>query len=443
MKKSNYNVFLLKKNCVLSYNTFTDNFKVISHNAHQTFENQSLDVFKNKYPSVFKSFEQSGFILNDEADELGIIRLGHKKETFANRRYYLMIYPTQDCNLKCWYCYEDHVKDSCISQKVMNAIVKHITKKIERKEVDSLHLTFFGGEPLLYFETTVYWLLKRINELCIHAEIGFFPVFITNGSLLNKDVILKLKPFNPIFQITLDGNKDKHNKVRIGKIDNYPTFDKIISSLKLISKHISSDNPLVKRNITLRINYDNQTLKGTNEIINNILDLDRNKVFIHLERVWQTKSSINSEQIQQLKQTIAAFSEAGFKVGHGIFGRRAFSCPAEIYNYAIINYNGLVYRCNGRTLTPSKAEGKLLPDGEIVWNETDLIKRLSKQTFENEKCLNCVMLPQCMGPCSQKQIEKGWGNIDEICSLKAIDFSLEDYLTHDFEVRYILEKHEQ
>jgi uncharacterized protein len=49
------------------------------------------------------------------------------------------------------------------------------------------------------------------------------------------------------------------------------------------------------------------------------------------------------------------------------------------------------------------------------------------------------MLPQCMGPCSQKQLEKGWGNIEEVCSLNAIDISLEDYLTLDFEVRHLLQ----
>ncbi len=438
MKKSNYNVFFSKNKCVLSYNTFTDNYVIVSHKAHEIFENEDLDIFKNICPSVFDSFRQSGFIINDEMDELGAIRLANRRQTFANRNYFLMIYPTQDCNLKCWYCYETHVKNTCISKDVMNATVKHIANKIERKEIDSLHLTFFGGEPLLFFDATVYPLLKQVNELCSKAGISFYPFFVTNGSLITEDVVLKLKPFNPLFQITLDGNKQKHDKVRIGKTDNYPTFEKIISALQLISDNISSENSLVPRIITLRLNYDNQTLKYTDEIIDEISKLDKSKISIHLERVWQTKNSVNKEQVDELKQTIVKFLKAGFRVGHGIFGLRHVSCPAEVYNYAVINYNGLVYRCNGRNLTPNTAEGKLLPDGRIEWNEVDLIKRLSRQTFENDKCLKCVMLPQCMGPCSQKQIEKGWGNIDDICSLNVIDTSLEDYLTLDFEVRYSL-----
>ncbi|RNC63277.1 radical SAM/SPASM domain-containing protein [Proteiniphilum sp. X52] len=440
MKKSNYNVFFPKSNCVLSYNTFTDNYVLVSHEVYNTFEKEDIETLSSKFPSAFESFKQSGFIIDDERDELGTIRLANRKQTFASRNYFLMIYPTQDCNLKCWYCYENHVQNTCISEEVINATIKHIVNKIESKEIDSLHLTFFGGEPLLFFDTTVYPLLKQVNELCKISGISFYPFFVTNGSLITEEVVMKLKPFNPIFQITLDGNRQKHDKVRIGKSNNYPTFDKIISALQLISDNISSKYSYVPRIITVRINYDNQTLKYTDEIIDALSNLDRSKVSIHLERVWQTKNSVNEEQRQQLKQTILKFSNAGFKVGHGIFGLRSVSCPAEEYNYAVINYNGLVYKCNGRNLTPNTAEGKLLPDGTIKWNEIDLIKRLSKPTFENERCINCVMLPQCMGPCSQKQIEKGWGNINEICSLNIIDTSLEDYLTLDFEVRYTLQQ---
>jgi hypothetical protein len=69
MKKSNYNVFFSKNKCVLSYNTFTDNYVIVSHKAHEIFENEDLDIFKNICPSVFDSFRQSGFIINDEMDE--------------------------------------------------------------------------------------------------------------------------------------------------------------------------------------------------------------------------------------------------------------------------------------------------------------------------------------------------------------------------------------
>lgn len=62
-------------------------------------------------------------------------------------------------------------------------------------------------------------------------------------------------------------------------------------------------------------------------------------------------------------------------------------------------------------------------------------KRMGLATFENNRCLNCIMLPQCLGPCSQKLLEAGAVN-DDICSLASLDISLEEYLTIDFEMKY-------
>ncbi len=437
MKKSRYNIFYPRKNNVLCYNSFTNSYMIISTSAYNMFQHEELKSFEASYPVAFKNFIESGFLIEESFDELDVIRFRNKQQTFGTKREYaLIVYPTQDCNLKCWYCYESHVPHSIISEDVIQSIVNHIQLKITRKEIDSLQITFFGGEPLLYFDSTVYPLLKQIKSLCDTNLITFYPFFITNASLIDESTITRLKEFNPMFQITIDGNKEKHDKVRIGKKNNEPTFDKIINALHLISNHITKKHPKVSHIITLRINYDNQTLNYIDDIINSINSLDRSKVFIHLERVWQTLNSVNEVQIQLLKEAICKLLDAGFLVGHGIFGEKAYSCPAEVLQYAVINYDGLVYRCNGRTLTPQTAEGKLLPNGEIEWIDRLLTQRLAKPTYENERCINCNMLPRCMGPCSQKQLETGWKNVTNVCSLSVIDFSLEDYLAFDFEIKY-------
>jgi hypothetical protein len=142
-----------------------------------------------------------------------------------------------------------------MSEDVMNSTVEYVQKKLEERNYDYVNLTFFGGEPLLFAEKNVLPLLERIKGICDKHTKPFYPFFITNGALLTEELVLKLKPYSP----TLDGNKEKHNKVRIGKENDYPTFDKIISAFKAISKHISyEDVKLVTYCITLRINYDNQ-----------------------------------------------------------------------------------------------------------------------------------------------------------------------------------------
>lgn len=251
-------------------------------------------------------------------------------------------------------------------------------------------------------------------------------------------MIEKFKEIKPKFQITLDGNREKHKKVRIWKKENKPTYDTIISNLHKIAQNVDAGN----LSITLRINYDNQTLKNINEIIEDIKDIDRKKLFIHFERVWQTIPMVNDEQRALLKQTLRLFLNEGFIVNQGIFRTRSYACPAETLNYAIINYDGSVYKCNGRTLEEKIKEGDLLQNGSIKWNENSVSKRIGLSTFENEKCLTCKMLPLCMGPCSQKLKEQGGMNKD-ICSLKSVDISLEEYLLLDFETKYLVHKYQQ
>lgn len=441
MKKSYYNLMFEKQNCVLCYNSASNQYIVLSKEIYNDFRNDSYTLFKENHSAMCDKLIQKGFLVDDDMDELSNIRYLNRMSTIrANRRYFLVIYPTQDCNLKCWYCYEEHLKGSKMSAEVMDRLVAHIDRKLANNEMDYLHVTFFGGEPLLYFDDVVYPLVRRMAELCQAHDVPYNMFFITNASLINEEMIQKLKPYRPLFQITLDGYRDKHDKVRIWKEGNRGTYDKIVKALRLISDNIDNHDSEYGCNTTLRINYDNETLLKIDDIINDIRDFDRDKFIIHLERVWQTRDKVDEGQKELLKKSIMKLAQAGFMSKHGVFSSRTYACPAEVYDFAVVNYDGLVYRCNGRTLKKETAEGVIHEDGTIEWHWDCLIRRLARPTFDNARCLKCKMLPRCMGPCSQKQIEQGWGNVDKICSLSSIDVSIADYLTLDFEIKYMLEQ---
>lgn len=429
MKKSNYNIIVKHPGYVICYNSFTNTLLCTSENIYRAFEELEAKEFEKQYSKQYSAFLQNGFYIDDERNELDEIRLRHKQETFGhNKKFRLMVFPTQDCNLKCWYCYENHKPNTKMGHEVMENVVKYATNVITKGNIDSFVLSFFGGEPLLFFDEIAYPLSYRIKKMCDNLSIKYATFFVTNGTLVTKENIGLFQEINSVFQITLDGCRDKHNKVRIQKKENLPTYDKIIESLYLISENVETivDDQIV----TLRINYDNQTLKNIGELVNDIKGLDRRKFLIHFERVWQTQdSSEDEEQKLLLLNAVRLFIQNGFNVYIGNFKNRNVSCPAENHNFAIINYDGLVYKCNGRTLNPDSAEGKLLVNGEIEWNQTALARRLGRTTFENPMCVKCKMLPVCMGPCSQKCMELNWQNLHQVCSLKSIGMSLDNYLT--------------
>ena len=162
MKKSNYNIFVKQKGFVICYNSFTHTLICVSNHVYDSFMSMAESDFKRTFKSHYDTLVSSGFLISDERDELAEIRLKHKIATFSpSRRLRLMVYPTQDCNLKCWYCYESHVANSKMGDEVKQNILKYIEKKVQLRQVDSFVLSFFGGEPLLYFDEIAYPLADK------------------------------------------------------------------------------------------------------------------------------------------------------------------------------------------------------------------------------------------------------------------------------------------
>lgn len=439
MKASKYNIIIPHDNFAILYNSFKDVFCGVSHKVANLLQSGNLDYLCNYAPDSFLSLKEKGFIIDDCVDEMDLLEKEYNNAKFGQDQFYLMVFPTQDCNLKCWYCYESHKPNTRMSQTVITDILRHVEQKIKESSIRRFRLGFFGGEPLIDFDSIGYPLAKGIKSLCNKNGISFASFFVTNATLVSDNMIPKFEELNPYFQITLDGDKDKHDRVRIWKRDNQGTYEHIVSTIQKLSDMIPAAKDSDDPRITLRINYDNNTLKNLDSLLADIQNVDRNQISIHFERVWQTRNAVDDVQRELLINTIAKFVNAGFIITHGIFRRKSISCPSDSDNFYIVNYDGTIHKCNGRTLSDETCEGCLNHDGTIEWDMKKRDYRLNVITFDNKACRNCKILPLCMGPCSQKMIEAGTF-CKQICSKSSIDMSVEDYLSAEFEMRYILSK---
>jgi uncharacterized protein len=426
MKESYYNFFIERANKVICYNSYSDSLLIIGSDAYHILLDSIYNLKKQRI-DTYNILCNNGFIIDDDTNELQNLKNDYILEIDRADDMLITVYPTQDCNLKCWYCYETHIKESKMDNDVIMRIIEFVKKQINIYHPYNLSITFFGGEPLMYFDSVAYPLSLKLYGFCKANEVAFSTFFITNGSLLSLDKVKKLKQINATFQITLDGDKEKHDSVRVGKINSFPTFDKIIYGIKLITKMIDSPYKSSKYMMTIRINYDNDTLLKIDNIINALQDIPKDKVIIHLERIWQTIDNIDNSQRKLLINSYEKLVNAGFDVNIGNFRRKRVSCPAEMKHYVVINYDGRIYKCNGRTLNQKDCEGILDNNGSIVWNEHKGCRNL-RSTFDNPMCSKCKLLPICIGPCSQKCIENEWKNLKKICSLRSLDVSVEDYI---------------
>lgn len=145
--------------------------------------------------------------------------------------------------------------------------------------IEQLQLSFLGGESMLV-GSKVSKIINKVSDFCKSNNIFFSVHFTTNGTMLPKIVLESIKNITTNFQITIDGSKEQHNKVRGSK-----SFD----SYERIWQHIHTLNESLKDcYFSLRINYDSETFKDMKGIINDILGvhINNDKVVISLKKVW-------------------------------------------------------------------------------------------------------------------------------------------------------------
>ena len=242
-----------------------------------------------------------------------------------------------------------------------------------------------------------------------------------------------IEQFNEIdlcgFQITLDGYRERHNKVRNN--NGKPSYYKIIQNINLLCSKIK------KISITLRINYDNQTLKKqqAENILGDIEKENRSKIQIDLQRVWQTTGN-KSEGEQEVSSLINKAKGEGYRninCAGGLAVGQYCNCYTSRYHYVEINYYGKVYKCTARDYTEPYEMGEMNDDGTIKWNEDRLSKLYGSATFENPICLKCAYLPLCWGPCPQKMVEFKEKGMTGYCVINYIERSMKERIVDMYE----------
>ena len=237
--------------------------------------------------------------------------------------------------------------------------------------------------------------------------------FTTNGYLLNDRIInyFNEKQLKPLFHITLDGYRENHNKVRfVSKTKG--SYSTILRNIKLLV-----ENEMFVR---VRINYTDENIEDTYKIADDLLSIEKEKarkyLLIDFHRVWQNNKVDDTEMT--VDRNVGIIRNKGFNVKSSKYLNDTVrgSCYADKRNSAVINYNGDVFKCTSRDFKTENREGFLTEDGNIVW-ENNALERRMESKFKNPPCLTCRLLPICNGACSQLALE---------------NFGKRDYCIHSF-----------
>lgn len=426
MKKSSYNYIVKKANRTYCFNAITRLFFRIPEKGEDLLKTilDSPDQCKNRLPDFYKKLIQGNFIIDDDINEIDIIR-EKNKEACNSKKYSLTILPTIDCNFRCWYCYEKHV--SCaMSEDVIKKTKKYIENILYNEEVEHFSIDWFGGEPFLYFQSVIKPITLLAKKICEEKKIPFSVGATSNGFLIIQDIADELDSLNfQCIQVTLDGEKSQHDKTRIAPEGS--SFDIILKNLNYICQVNKTTN------LILRINYDNKNFqpKLILEQVKELIDEKYHHRFSFLLRkVWQVEKVDNGRE--KVEEFINLVKETKFNYCYeNDFILDFIPCYAARKNMKLITPYGSIGKCTTKNDFEKQALGYLTEDGSIKWNKDLPFDDIyATPLFENDNCLDCKQLPLCMGVCPRNIDTNGQQTSIEKCKGKINDLIMSDVIAN-------------
>lgn len=169
-----------------------------------------------------------------------IVNLRHRDSAARMPTYILM--PTYDCNLRCGYCFQDHMRTdpayghllrtmtpAMIDRMVAALPAVEARHGIEPDSGKKRSFTFFGGEPLLARSKPV---IEYLMTALMRAGPATFAA-VSNATELDAYAHLLGPDGISMIQITLDGPRERHDVRRI-YADGSGSFDRIAENIDLV-----------------------------------------------------------------------------------------------------------------------------------------------------------------------------------------------------------------
>ena len=360
--------------------------------------------------------------LQEEEDRLaGIATTLHKQQSRLPNYIFM---PTYDCNLRCFYCFQDHMRTDPTFKhllRTMNvAMIDRIFEGIPKLEglhglapgeINRRSIGFFGGEPLLrQNRPAIEYIMRKAEAI---GQASFWAVSNATdldaySDLLGPGKIARV-------QITLDGTPEEHDQRRI-YADGSGSYQRIARNITMalelgasvdIRLNIDRNNvdtlPALAQEMIAQgwPKYPNWScytapIHATNE------KTERKTTFTSwgLDKALEERRELYPEMRvidrpdDGLKNTARSiFATESLPVHHGHF------CGAQSSMY-IFDAFGDLYACWERTGDQKIRIGNIEPDGEVNLSQFVLSAWRTRSVASNSICRQCRYALHCGGGCA-------------------------------------------
>lgn len=131
----------------------------------------------------------------------------------VSRSYILTLNVTQECNLRCKYCFVEKPDSSAfMSEETARKAVDFI---MGFEDVKGIGIAFYGGEPLLNFPVVKAAVKYASQEARKRGLPEVTYQLTTNGTLLTDEMITFLKEYPISIMVSIDGPASIHDAMRV------------------------------------------------------------------------------------------------------------------------------------------------------------------------------------------------------------------------------------
>ncbi len=380
-----------------------------------------LEVLKKRgYLTTMTVDEESGYLART-------VKKMHQIAARKAPQYIFM--PTYNCNLRCSYCFQDHMRSDPSYKHLLRIIKPEVVDRIfaAMPTLEEPHgiqpgmqvtrnIGFFGGEPLLAENRPmIEYIMVKARSL---GPTRFWAV--SNATELDAyEDILEPEGISEI-QITMDGPPEEHDKRRI-YADGSGSFERIARNLDLcLDRGVA---------VSLRMNIDRMNVDQLPALADTIVDRgwhERPGFSAYTAPITNAEQSITLTQLQsryfsswELDQAIDELRDRFPNMRYigrpddGLVGRvrrmfdqrsnmpdlRTSFCGAHTSMY-IFDAFGDMYACWERTGDEKIRIGRVLDGGEVEMNQGLTRMWRTRTPASNPTCRKCRYAMHCGGGCA-------------------------------------------
>lgn len=352
------------------------------------------------------------FIVENDTDDFLFYKNCILKQRSETSIMHLTIAPTMDCCFNCFYCFEEYKTRKYMDERTMNAILSYLKSLVSKPD---FRLTWFGGEPLMAIEQMriLYSKLSAYYKPPIDSNV------ITTGYHLDENAIQALKEMNVReVQITLDGSKERHNKIKSLDGKTVDVFERVLDNAERLLKESN-----IK--VSFRINLTKENIYEFMPLYKYLFDRFKFSCRKSISPAFVMDRSHNKRG-KDIFLTHSEISDFVLELQSKYHIYTPFTAyPSNLFNECAIRNvmsvsfdpEGYAYKCWEYIGNKRYSFGVLNEVGKIVnMNEELLDKQLhDADPLDDPLCSKCKYLPLCSGGCPIQRLENKYENASNNC----------------------------